>query len=469
VDVLYSVLLCMSRNREIENEKLTFCLVSKTDLTQLSSHLALLFLCRRIALVVAAIIGFLFSVLSVVSCRFFQWESEDGDQQAGGLFGVSYRHDACISYDDLTDPVNFEGSTKAARAFGVMATIFSGIALIMSCGMCCFMPPGTLWKSLAVTYLCAFVAQPLTFLVWKQVNNVCKRPGTECSLGIGSIESIVASVVFLIMGFAVLFAPAPKDTAYKCPLVVKAYHKLVALTGITRKKNIGQKLRTIGWAKPLLVLAALAAFALSVTVIFDCRLYSVSVGDQRFDLGLFRYYYPPDESCRYYETGDRRSFYTSTKTAQVFGVLAAIFGGILFALLISMTTVFNYPKLAYTTLPVWAFLAFVSQGLIFLTYKEARERECRLDVQDCKADADTYIAAIATFLYLVFVPLFFMVNLKDEDEEMEEEGELAPKAVDDELEDEKDDNFVDEQPAKDEAEIGEEVASSGEEDQEMDT
>jgi hypothetical protein len=386
----------------------------------------------RQCLALFAVLAFTFSVLTLTSCRFFEILSEDGNKQSGGLFRISYRFEECYNYNDLPgEGIEFDASTQVARAFGIIAAILGGVALLIVFGMQCLMPPRRLWRFLAFCLLGAFFSQSLTFLIWKQIrDNQCSLQGQSCSMGVGTVWSITSTVLYLLMGTTVLvLLPPPTATAYNCPRLNNGLRRVIQWTGITRKKDAKKHLQSLSWMHYLVLLVSLVAFAFSLAVLFGCRFFQVNVQDRSLKSGLFGYLYPPTDSCRLYEYGTRTSFLTSTKAAQAFAVLAVFFGGILFILLWNMILLLDFPKLSYKMLWFCAFWGGLSQGLTFLFMKEVNDRICGIAGQTCDLSVDGILAAIATPLYLLMIPVVCRGSLVRRSEDDQEEG---MKDVDDE-------------------------------------
>ena len=385
----------------------------------------------------AAIAAFACSIISVTSCRFFQTETLRGSQQAGGLFRVSYRFAECINYNELpTDAIqiNFTAGTEAARVFGIIACVLGGVALIVVLGLQCVTPPGRHWRMLAFLFLCSFVCQSFTFLVWLQVRDaLCSRANTTCSNGIGSVCSTCATILYLLMGACLLILPPPSATAYNCPRLAGFVHNIGPWTGITRKKDFRKALRSIRWMQATVLVASVVAFAFSIEVIFDCRFVDVNSNfrNSSWSIGLYQYYYPPDGSCRTYESSDRNNALdASTKAAEAFGVLAAFFGGILVFIVGSMLLVLNFPARVYKALPFIAFFCVLSQALTFLIFKEANDTICKQVGLSCGLGAAGVLAIVGVCLYFVVMCFFFKgVNVEEESLVGEIENENEPASA----------------------------------------
>lgn len=139
-----------------------------------------------------------------------------------GLFHreLSYDDKRCIKYSD--DYINdMETVHRVARAFGVLAPIFSGIALLGFLFITLFLkncPTATpkIWVICRVILAPSFLFQALTFTIFGM--DQCVDPGysdeDSCHLGAGGGESIVATFFLLVATVMSWLAPAPQNPMY---------------------------------------------------------------------------------------------------------------------------------------------------------------------------------------------------------------------------------------------------------------
>lgn len=384
------------------------------------------------------------SLASVWSCRFFEYQTTDGVQQAGGLYRISYRHDECIIYEDLPKNamVNQDGndfrmdaSFKASRVFGAMAIVLGFILAVTLIPLRWRLSPTAnsahpqrQWRIMACAFLLAGIFQTLTFLVYIQVvdGTQCRNDNydSRCDLGWGAILSVVAAVLYLLIGTSMLTnlfrcPTSPED--YSSPFLVRLVEALVARLGITTKTRgflpITRQLLTShsGYAQVAALILTAITFVLTIAVVVDCKFYETNFDDRGWNVGLFGYYYTPESACRSWEYGSMRAFPASAKAAQAFGVLACVFGGILLLLLVTMTFFWNYPLPYYKMLPWLSVLAGTCQPLTFLMFVEANNRLCQLDGISCGIGNDGVAAIVATLLYFILTVLIVCARLGPDD------------------------------------------------------
>lgn len=373
---------------------------------------------RRLFIAILVGTAYFFSITSVwISCRFFEYQNSDGTVSAIGLFALSYRHEVCHHYRDIHEDwraiINFNSTTRTSQAMGVLATLFGSVAVLFtifgSCLLSFLSVDKILYRrTLAGSLLMAGMCQSLTFLFLVQAKEAdCGDPENDCKLGFGGIASLVATILYLVAGagVTVLALQPPKDNR-GTTFLVRLGNKLMNKMGITWRANPLEHLR---WKQDLpLLVFSLILFLCSLTVILDCRFWTVNFSNdtRQYSEGLIYYHYYPDDSCRAFEKGGYESFEATTIAGVAFGVTAAVLGGLIMLLLWGMILLVNYPLGFYKALPVLGFLAAAFQSFTFLSNLERNELLCADHIPDqtCQWGPDAYLAFVTVALYLLFVP-----------------------------------------------------------------
>lgn len=346
-----------------------------------------------------------------------------------GLFSVKYRYDECISYSDLGFNDELSTSTRAAQAFGVMAVIFAAPQLVIAWLFLVFRLPPRLWKILVVLAACSMVSQSFTFLIFIQANEaICNAGDTQCQLGISSIFSITAIVLFFLIGIIAWFTKAPEDPILRFPFLSRILGRFFEKAGFKKKRFKG--FSSIKCSHLAMIVMSFIITCLSFGVFLDCRFYKIDWDDiDRHDyLGLFRYEYSPTDSCLYFEEGDRVSKSYNTTAAQVFGVMAAVFGGVLVVALLVMIFV-EFPAWWRKNMFIWALLCSLWQSLTFLMAIELNDTICA-DQASCGISTDGIISICAAVLYFGLGVFAFVKRADFEPEDESDMEEVSPEKID---------------------------------------
>jgi hypothetical protein len=253
---------------------------------------------------------------------------------------------------------------------------------------------------------------------------------TSCELGFGGVSSIVACCCYLIAGIMILVIghDAPTENQYASKMV-DFVDRIMTRIGIVYPKKDPFYNTIPRWQDIALLLVSFTVFIFSLSVILGCRFFLVEFNDSdtdtddeynKYEEGLFYYYYPPDNSCRRFERGSLISFTATTRAAIAMGLLATTLGGILMVLLWTMILVADYKPMGYyKTLPVLAFFAALTQSMTFLANKERQDLLCLEDMIDCSLGADGFLAAISVCIYILLVPALWWygknTNIKERD------------------------------------------------------
>ena len=115
----------------------------------------------------------------------------------------------CVSYYGTTD--QFDGSFRAARAFGMMGALATTLGLIFVSLVTLFIEHITikysLWQMSRWLFFAAFICQLLTFLAFGR--NICNRIDRECKPGPAAELSVFNLFLLCIQSALIYVVPAP--------------------------------------------------------------------------------------------------------------------------------------------------------------------------------------------------------------------------------------------------------------------
>jgi len=172
--------------------------------------------CMRFFVIGLGIVGIACTIMSALTCRFIHYEiasnrfpdfdflpgfvSEEGSI---GLFWYS-NGNSCVRYKDMSDNDEFilvarYGVVAAGGAafFGVFFAILESLCVKMGCCGPCL---------LGTFFFMASLGQAMTFTAFG-TENMCIKKSIDCSLSIGSILSIVASSLYILLSIMVWLMP----------------------------------------------------------------------------------------------------------------------------------------------------------------------------------------------------------------------------------------------------------------------
>jgi hypothetical protein len=192
-------------------------------------------ICMRIVFLSICIAGFAFSLAALGKCDFFIYEPRNPpsgveDTRPGILENVTIANLGLFKYDfdgqgcrDIPENLDQLSGWFTTAQVGASLAVFlsaAALALLLVDLVCCRFPCSRLLIS--IFFLIAFICQALTFLVYAAPicdPNYVNGP-FPCSPDAGTWLSVVASALFLIVGFLTCCVPKP------LPIVVRVRKSL---------------------------------------------------------------------------------------------------------------------------------------------------------------------------------------------------------------------------------------------------
>lgn len=181
--------------------------------------------------------GFILSCVAVGSCRFIQRISASDDNTVSieyfGLFQILVGS-TCVTFDGLPfylsdDPStqdSFSSSEKAARAFGVLTALLSGVAVFAQISTCCIKMKQKNWYAVGVALAICVMFQSFTFILFNSPR--CKDTSefipTKCNLDEGGAASVVAMLFYIVSSVGIFLVPAPSgEPLFDCSSLALTY------------------------------------------------------------------------------------------------------------------------------------------------------------------------------------------------------------------------------------------------------
>eukprot|EP00565_Helicotheca_tamesis_P005674 CAMPEP_0185725216 /NCGR_PEP_ID=MMETSP1171-20130828/1520_1 /TAXON_ID=374046 /ORGANISM="Helicotheca tamensis, Strain CCMP826" /LENGTH=318 /DNA_ID=CAMNT_0028393279 /DNA_START=84 /DNA_END=1040 /DNA_ORIENTATION=- len=170
-------------------------------------------LAKRIIVWFLSFTAFVLSCVAVGSCKFVQLTQSTDSGVTVAYFGLFQflSGGTCVSLDLMIDDnlISLSPSDEAARAFGVLACIFGGVAVLAFLSVFCKKMDQNRWRAIGIALVVCLVFQSFTFLVFN--SSRCKSDAftTACNIDEGGAASVSAMIFYMFAAAGVFLLPVP--------------------------------------------------------------------------------------------------------------------------------------------------------------------------------------------------------------------------------------------------------------------